>query len=208
MKTTTTAKVLVLSVAMLLSGIAQANIIELGQINLTGNFTLNHNYDFNHPSAFPFGTFGTLTVENVTGIFGPYVSGGETLGMNTQFMLGPISSVNWDVSSPMIWSIGGFTLDTQHVLITGADSGRNCLGITDLSGNGFDPSSYGLGAFSRWVFTAPPYDIGHFDTDITGPISLQIAVRYDNGHVPDTGATLGFLAVSLFGLLCIRIMFL
>jgi hypothetical protein len=204
MKTTTTAKILVLSVAMLLSGVAQATIISLGQINLTGNFTLNHHYNFNNPSAFPFGPFGTLTVQDATGIFAPYVASGDTLGMNTQFMFGPITPINWDVSSPMIWSIGGFTLDTQHVLIKGADSGRNCLGITDLSGNGFDPSSYGLGAFSRWVFTAPPYDIRHFDTDITGPISLQIAVGYDNGHVPDTGATLGFLAVSLFGLLCTR----
>jgi hypothetical protein len=94
--------------------------------------------------------------------------------MNTQFMFGPITPTNWDVSSPMIWSIGGFTIDTQHVLITGADFvGRNCLGITNLSGNGFDPSVYGLGAFSYWNFTAPPYDISHFDTDITGPIRAE-----------------------------------
>ncbi len=204
-KTKTTARICVLIVTMIWSGVAQATIISLGEIDLTGNFTLNHHYDFNNPSAFPFGTFGTLTVQDATGIFAPNVAAGDTLGMNTQFMFGPITQINWDVSSPMIWSIGGFTIDTQHVLITGADFvGRNCFGITDLSGNEFDPSAYGLGAFSVWNFRAPPYDIGHFDTDITGPISLQIAVGYDNGHVPDTGATLGFLAVSLFGLLCTR----
>jgi hypothetical protein len=106
----------------------------------------------------------------------------------------------------MIWSIGGFTINTQKVLVTGADfAGRSCLGITDLSGNGFDPNDYPpFGAFSFWGFIAPPYDISNFHEDITGPITLKIAVGYDNGHVPDTGATLSFLTVSLFGLLCTR----
>jgi hypothetical protein len=180
---------------------AQAHIIELGRIDLTGDFTLNHNYDFNHPAAFPFGTFGTQAVENATGIFSPYVSAGDILAMNTQFMFGPISPVSWVVSQPMMWTIGGFTIDTQFILITGADFvGRNGLGLTDLSGNGFDPSAYGLGAFSNWNFTAPPYDIRNFDTDITGPIKLQIIVRYD---VAEGGNTLVFLALSLFGLICV-----
>jgi hypothetical protein len=194
MKTTTAAKILALTLMLTLSGIAQANIIELGQINLTGNFTLNHSYDFNHPEASPFGAFGAQTVQNATGIFAPYVSAGDTLGVNTPFM-----------SLPMIWSIGGFTLSTQYFLIVGPDSGRFCFGATDLSGNGFDPNDYPpFGAFSHWTFTAPPYDISNFDEDVTGPITLQIAAGYDNGHVPDTATTLGFLAVGLFGLLCTR----
>lgn len=209
------AKIVVLSVAMVLSGVAQANIIELGQINLTGNFTLNHNFDFNNASASPFGTFGTLTAQSATGIFVPYVVSGDMLTMNTPSMyvssgLTPVVLPNGDVlfgslAAPMQWSIGGFTINTLWDLITGADfAGRNCFGIGDLSGNGYDPSAYPVYPLLIWNFTAPPYDISNFQTDITGPITLQIAVRYDNGHVPDTGATLSFLAVSLFGLFCTR----
>jgi hypothetical protein len=69
----------------------------LGQVDLTGNFTLNHHYNFNNPSAFPFGTFGTLTVKDATGIFAPYVGAGDTLGVNTQFMFGSITAINSDV---------------------------------------------------------------------------------------------------------------
>lgn len=189
-KTAVTAKILLLSVAMLLSGVAQATIISLGQVDLTGNFTLNHHYNFNNPSAFPFGTFGTLTVQDASGIFAPYVGAGDTLGMNTQFMFGPITAINSDVSSPMIWRIGGFTINTQKVLVTGADfAGRSCLGITDLSGNGFDPNDYPpFGAFSFWDFIAPPYDISNFHEDITGPITLKIAVGYDRRRGTGQGA--------------------
>ena len=199
MKTTTAVKICVLNVAILLSGAAQANFIELGYVTLTGNFTLNHKYNFNQPTAFPFGTFGTLTVQNATGIFAPHVSGGDILGMNTPFMFGAITPLD-----TMIWSIGGYTVNTQDIGITGADSGRTGSGIADLSGNGFDPSVYGLGAVTAWSFIAPPYDISNFHMDITGPITLGIGVAYDNGHVPETGATLDLFCVSLLGLLCAR----
>ena len=104
----------------------------------------------------------------------------------------------------MVWSIGGYTINTQDIGITGADSGRTGGGIADLSGNGFDPSAYGLGAVTAWSFIAPPYDISNFHMDITGPITLGIGVAYDNGHVPETGATLDLFCVSLLGLLCAR----
>jgi len=204
MKTATALKICVLNLALLLSGAAQANFIELGRIALTGNFTLNHNYNFNQPTAVPFGTFGTLTVENATGIFALYVNAGHILGVNTPDVFGIITPVH-----TMVWSIGGFTLDTQDVAITGADfAGRNVSGLADLSGNGFDPSAFGLGAITIWSFIAPPYDITNFPMDITGPITLEIGVSYDNGHVPDTSATLTLACVSLFGLLCARGIFL
>jgi hypothetical protein len=151
MKTAITAKILVLSVAMLLSGVAQATIISLGQVDLTGNVTSNHHYN---------------------------------LIILRRFRLEPLES------SPMIWSIGGFTIDTQKVLITGADfAGRSCNGLTDLSGNGFDPNDYPpFGAFSFWDFIAPPYDISNFHEDITGPITLKIAVGYDRRRETGQGS--------------------
>ena len=71
MKTAITAKILVLSVAMLLSGVAQATIISLGQVDLTGNVTSNHHYN---------------------------------LIILRRFRLELLES------SPMIWSIDGFTI--------------------------------------------------------------------------------------------------
>jgi hypothetical protein len=182
-------------------------ITTLGEIHFTGDFTLNHNYNYNDPSAFPFGRFGPLTVQSATGFFAPNVNVGDTLTMNTQFMFGPINPISWMVSQPMDWSIGGFMIDTKYVLITGADSGRNVAGIIDLSGHGFDPSAYGVppyvGANTFWDFTAPPFDITDFPSDITGPITITLDVQYVS-HIPDGGGTLGLLAISTFGLLYVR----
>jgi hypothetical protein len=106
----------------------------------------------------------------------------------------------------MIWSIGGFTIDTQQVSITGADFvGRNCLAITTLSGHGFDPNDYPpFGAGSDWGFKAPPYDITNFPEDITGPISLRIGVGFDDGKVPDTGTTFLLFGIALATLIVSR----
>jgi hypothetical protein len=96
-----------------------------------------------------------------------------------------------------LWTIGGYTLSTTFVSITGADFGRFCFGIVDLSGHGFDANNYPpFGAFSHLEFIAPPYDISNFPNDITGPINLSILVGYDNGHVPDSGNTLLFFGLG------------
>jgi hypothetical protein len=184
--------------AILLSPLAHADIIELGEIDFTGNFTLNHNFNFNTPTM-PFGTFGIQTVQSATGIFAPYISSGDVLNMSTQFMY--VSGL-----TPMQWSIDGFTINTLSAGVTGADSGRYCLGLTALSGNGFDPSAYPpFGAVSLWDFTAPPYDISNFPTDITGPINLQFIVEYDDGHVPDSGSSLSLLISAWFSLLGLKL---
>ena len=51
-------------------------------------------------------------------------------------------------------------------------------GIVDLSGNG-----YPGGDIVTWQFTAPPYDITHFEHDITGPITLMFPAFRKTGHV-------------------------
>src|SRR6266496_2471887 len=168
---------------------ARATFIELGQIDLNGTFTLNHLYNFNNHGAAPFGSFGTMTAQSVTGIFAPYVTVGDYLSMN--------SAVLNTVQPFPLWAVGDYIFATTFVLITGADAGRFCFGIVDLSGNGFDPNDYPpYGAYSHWTFFAPLYDISHFDHDITGPINLSIFVGYDNGHVPDGGSTLLLLGLG------------
>jgi hypothetical protein len=82
-------------------------------------------------------------------------------------------------------------LTTTTLGISGADSGRFVQGIVDLSGNG-----YPGGDVISWQFTAPPYDITHFDHDITGPITLRFLAFRETGHVPDGGDALMLLALS------------
>jgi hypothetical protein len=81
---------------------------------------------------------------------------------------------------------------TTRVGLSGADSGRFVQGIVDLNGNG-NPG----GDIVTWQFTAPPYDITHFDRDISGPITLMFLAFRETGHVPDAGGTLMLLAVGL-----------
>lgn len=40
---------------------ANANVIQFWPVSPTGDFTLNHLYDFNDPGAQPFGSFGPMT---------------------------------------------------------------------------------------------------------------------------------------------------
>jgi hypothetical protein len=64
-------KILILLLALTCS--ARARFIETGRIIFSGDFTLNHLYDFNNESAQPFGSFGTQSAGQVTGIFSPFV---------------------------------------------------------------------------------------------------------------------------------------
>jgi hypothetical protein len=183
---------LVLSAVMLFAARTDAATIDLGQVVLRGDFTLNHLFDFNPPRAAPFGSFGVLKVESATGIFAPHVTAGagDTLAMNTPnvyvasgfdpVVIPGIGIFFGTLPQPMVWSIGGFTLETLWDNVAGADSGRFVHGFTDLSGNGFNPNDYPFHPFSFWSFTAPPYDISDFPTDITGPIVLTIGAAYDD----------------------------
>ena len=46
-------------------------------------------------------------------------------------------------------------------------------------------------------FPASPYDVTHFEHDITSPITLMFLAFRETGHVPDVGGTLMLLAVGL-----------
>ena len=152
---------------------AKADPVELGQIRLTGDFTLNHQYDFNNPVTHPFGSFGAMTAQTVTGVFLKWAHGGDVLGFSNGNALNTVSSLP-------VWTLGRLTLSTSSVLITGSDVGRFVVGALDIVAPGFTPPP---NATAIWSFTAPPYDIGHFDRDITGPITLTIT-WYDDGSVP------------------------
>jgi VPDSG-CTERM motif len=162
--------------------IASANLIPLGSVTFSGDFTLNHLYDFNNPASQPFGWWGDQTVTQSSGIFSPNIQSGNVLGGQA------LRTVN----NLPLFTLGGFTFVTTDVGIFGPDSGRFVQGIVDLSGNGFPGADR-----VTWQFTAPPYDITHFDQDITGPITLMFLAFHETGHVPDTGATLTLLAVGL-----------
>ena len=96
------------------------------------------------------------------------------------------------VNNLPLFTLGGFTFITTSVGIFGPDSGRFVQGIVELSGNG-----YPGGGMVAWQFTAPPYDITHFEEDITGPITLMFLAFRETGHVPDAGGTLMLLTVGL-----------
>jgi len=102
-------KILILLLALTCS--AKATFIETGRITLSGDFTLNPLYDFNNQSAQPFGSFGTQTASQVTGIFPPFVQNGNILSGSMALWTLP--------SGGPVWTIGGFTLTTTFDLITG-----------------------------------------------------------------------------------------
>lgn len=191
--------VIVLAWSALVAGTSHASIIEIGRIDLSGDFTLNHNYNFNNPSAQPFGSFSNVTAVDASGIFAGHIAPGDPLTMNPVDLL----------QSGEMWMIGGFTLTTGNdtLSITGPDAGRFVQAPVDLTGNGFDPAAFNVGfgdAFSRWVFTAPPYDISNFPSDVTGPIQLTITTVFENGHVPEPGSTFAFLALGIVTLVLVR----
>jgi hypothetical protein len=176
---------LLLSPLALIPARTEANTITFGEIELSGSFTLNPAYNFNQPTAQPFGSFTDLTVIQASGRFAPFVDSGDALVMNTPFVLSPPFAAlaeSKPLAGQMVWSIGGYTMNTTWDVITGADSGRFVLGQFDLSGHHLDHALSALGARGFWDFTAPPYDISNFTSPVTGPITLTIHEVFDKGH--------------------------
>ena len=193
--------------ATLMSATAYANTIVVGSLTLTGNFTLNHNFNFNDPGATPYGTFGTLSAQSVTGIFAPYVIEGDVLSMNGQDLYEssghtPVVLPSGDVVHgelpPMEWNIGGFEINTLWTNVAGA-SPRVVIGLIDLTGHGFDPTVYPVFPAMFWQFTAPSESCCF---NVTGPIQMNVSVAYS--VVPEGGVTAFYLALGIVGLGLLR----
>jgi VPDSG-CTERM motif len=97
-----------------------------------------------------------------------------------------------------VFMIAGFTFTTFDVLITGADSGRWVTGYVNVTGNGFVQGRDTV----YWRFIAPPYDIGNFHQDVTGPITLNVV--WERFHVPDAGYTAALFGIALLGVAAAR----
>jgi len=122
---------LIATLLLALTASAHATFIQLGQINLTGTFTENPNFDWNHVGDHPLGWFGTMTVQSATGIFLPYVNAGDNLSM---------SNAAYNLAQPLpLWTMDGLTFETTFTEATGGWPGVFCFGIINLSGNGFNP---------------------------------------------------------------------
>jgi hypothetical protein len=181
---------------------AKADSVQLGQLTFSGQFTVNHSFNWNIPGGGVFGSFGPITATGATGIFAPYVSAGDALNMNTNAMYSSITATH-----TMVWSIDGYVFDANYSNIAGADfAGQLAYGLTTLTGNGFNPSDYGpLGAFPPfWSFTAPAYDITNFPADVSGPITITLNAAFDDGHVSEGGATVVLLALGVIGVETLR----
>jgi PEP-CTERM motif-containing protein len=161
---------LLLSPLALIPARTEANTISLGEIKLSGSFTVTPNNE-------SFSSFGDLTVIQASGRFARFVDSGDALVMNTPFVLTQPSA-----SNPIVWSIGGYTMNTTSILITGADIvGRNVFGLFDLSGHHFDHALHALDARGFWDFTTPPFDGSISSSPVTGPVTLTIHEVFDNG---------------------------
>jgi hypothetical protein len=111
---------------------ARANTIQLGSVTFTGEFTLNHNYDFNHPADHPFGWFGPMTAQDVTGVFLKWAHNGEALGFSNGNALNTVNSLP-------VWTLGKVLLSTLSVSITGPDAGRFVFGALSIMAPGYTP---------------------------------------------------------------------
>lgn len=184
-------KLILLSLSLACS--VHANIITLGEIDLTGTFTYSPQEAVINGTLVEtqFGTLSPLTVQNATGIFAPYVSVGDALGMQTNIL-------NYQYPPPT-WTIDGFTITTSPSSFFQIGTDTVHADFT-LSGNGFDPSAYNppFGATSGWSFDFLPFEFQPTPPGTTAPIQMQIGVAYE--RVPDSGATFFLFAFALLSL--------
>lgn len=162
---------------------AQANLV--GLVTFSGDFTVNHLYDFNNPAAQPFGWFQLETVSSATGIFKGHVFNGELLkgagALNT-------------VDNLPLFSLNGLQFITKNgVLLAGGMAGFDVTADMDI---------VGLSGFTSalWHFVAPPFD---FNEDITGAISLEFRA-FTPVSLPDGGSTVALMGLGLIAMFFVQ----
>jgi VPDSG-CTERM motif len=175
---------LILAIVMAAAPCAKADLI--GQVNVTGDFTCNHLYDFNNPAAQPFGTFHLNPVSDVTGIFESQVSVGDILGG-----AGILNTVN---NLPLFTLPGLQFVTLGGVALNGGLAGL--LVVADMNIIGLNEDFFS----AVWLFNAPSFD---FNEDTTGPITLQLRA-FSEVTVPDTGSTLALMSIALVGIFFLR----
>jgi hypothetical protein len=150
----------------------------IGEIKVSGTFTLDPTYDFNNFfTGRSYGTFADVIVSGVSGLFAPYVLVGDAFDMNTTAMLINPCCAAYD--NPLVWSVGGYTMDVTLAIAAGANP-RTVAGNIDLTGNGFDPDAFKVEPFNEpatvvFNFRAPA-ETGFPTQAVTGPLDLRIEV--------------------------------
>jgi len=167
---------------------ASADIVDIGGLDFTGQFTRNPNYNYN-TKELPFGTFGPLsTLGSGFGIFSG-ISGGTPLAMNTSLLY--IYDANFPAAHPvMVWGIAGFTFTTTNDFVVGPIFLSTVIGTFQFDGNGFHIVPGNRRDNPMWQFeTAAP----------GGPILMKLRVRADDGRafVPESGGTFFLLLFVL-----------
>jgi len=174
---------LIIALCTALWASAQANLV--GLVTFTGDFTVNHLYDFNDPGSQPFGWFQLETVSSATGIFEGHVFTGELLegagALNT-------------VSNLPLFTLNGLQFITENgVLLSGGTAGLNVSADMDITGlSGFTSA--------LWRFVAPPFDPTQ---DLTGAITLEFRALTPV-NLPDGGSTVALMGLGLIAVFFVQ----
>lgn len=125
--------------------------------------------------------FSNVTVVSVDGDYSGFVSPDDPVTMATPWIFHP------STPTPAFWSVGGFTfdLDTSTIVLQ-TSKFLLVTGTGTVMGNGFDPTE---GTFS--FSTQSPG---------AGKSVFSFSASSDSQGVPDHGATVALLGISLLGL--------
>jgi hypothetical protein len=159
----------------------------IGDIMFTGQFTTDHLYNFNDPSAQPLGTFGLQTVTNVSGMFSGHVSPGDMLGGAGS--LGTVGTTTF--------TLDGISFSSTGVILAGGMASLLALGeINSITGITLPPDY----SSALWFFQAPELN---FDHNVTGPIQLEIRA-FSPVFVPEEGSTALMFGGAIAGLFLLK----